>query len=182
MTPEASPFGPPPASRLLRPLTRPSRVQPRPTTTPRPIRIRTTHPRFFGGPDGDLVFEYRHGGSGSGDWIYDACDPGTRSWARLPDEPLLQGDEDVSAYKRGPVVGRDGYYHLAWGWRDHPAAQQQHDIYYVRSEDLHEWETSRGGHVGLPIREGGGELVDPAPPWGGTSTVSRGSASITPTG
>jgi hypothetical protein len=128
---------------------------------------RTTYPRFFRGPDGALIFEYRHGKSGAGNWIYNEWDPDSGSWERLLDEPLLGGGEAVSAYKNGPVVGPDGYYHLAWGWRDHPAAQQQHDIYYARSEDLREWETSRGDSLSLPIYEGAGELVDPVPPWGG---------------
>lgn len=128
---------------------------------------RTTYPRFFDGPDGELIFEYRHGKSGAGDWLYNRYDLENQHWERLIYEPLLVGGERSNPYLCGPTAGPDGYYHLAWGWRDHPAAQQQHDIYYARSKDLRHWETSQGDYVRRPIGEGIGELVDPVPPWHG---------------
>ena len=42
-----------------------------------------TYPQFFIGPTGELVFAYRDGGSGNGNHIFNAYDPGSRSWRRL---------------------------------------------------------------------------------------------------
>lgn len=128
---------------------------------------RVTYPSFLRGPDDELIFTYRHGRSGAGDWIYNVYDRGDRAWNRLLDEPLTQGDERANAYPTGPTLGPDGYYHLVWCWRDSPAAQTNHDLYYVRSEDLRGWETSRGRAVSLPIRLHDGELIDPVAPYGG---------------
>lgn len=128
---------------------------------------RATYPSFLRGPDDELIFTYRDGRSGAGDWIYNVYDPEPRAWDRLLAEPLTQGGERANAYPTGPTLGPDGYYHLVWCWRDNPAAQTNHDLYYVRSEDLRDWETSDGRAVSLPIRFHDGELIDPVAPYGG---------------
>lgn len=128
---------------------------------------RMTYPSFLRGPDDELVFKYRDGMSGAGDWIYNVYEPERGEWDRLLDEPLTRGGERANAYPEGPVRGPEGRYHLVWCWRDNPAAQTNHDLYYVRSPDLQNWETSRGRPVALPVEFHGGELVDPVPPYGG---------------
>lgn len=128
---------------------------------------RATYPCFLQGPDGELIFKYRDGSSGAGDWIFNVYDSDTREWHRLLDEPLTAGGEQASAYHAGPTVGPDGRYHLVWCWRDNPAAQTNHDLYYVRSDDLRNWEKSTGVSVHLPIGLPQGELIDPVPPYGG---------------
>ncbi|RDZ51343.1 hypothetical protein C5C07_17320 [Haloferax sp. Atlit-4N] len=127
----------------------------------------TTYPRFFTGPDGELVFEYRYKTCSEGDWIYNVYDPKQATWKRLLDSPLIAGGVQSSAYMQGPVVGPDGYYHMAWCWRDTPAAQTNHDLYYARSKDLEHWENSRGDTISTPIGFHAGELIDPVPSHGG---------------
>lgn len=128
---------------------------------------RVTYPRFFHGPHGNLCFEYRDGGSGAGDWIYNRYDHETRRWERLLEEPLLRGGERMSAYPHGPILGPDGAYHCCWVWRDSPDASTNHDLSYARSPDLRNWETSLGEELEVPITLERGEVVDPVPPGGG---------------
>jgi hypothetical protein len=127
-----------------------------------------TYPRFLHLGDGELVFSYRDGGSGRGSVIYNVYDEAAKSWRRLLDQPLLDGQGRMSAYPDGPLLGQDGYYHMAWVWRDSPAAETTHDLCYARSKDLVHWETAAGHEIGLPIQAGTeGVSVDPVPVRGG---------------
>ncbi|OGG46496.1 MAG: hypothetical protein A3F84_28205 [Candidatus Handelsmanbacteria bacterium RIFCSPLOWO2_12_FULL_64_10] len=129
---------------------------------------RCTYPRFMRGPKGELVFRYRDGRSGDGVDYYNVYDAGTRTWRRLIDAPLLDGQGRMNAYARAPMPGPDGMYHLVWMWRDTPDCATNHDISYARSRDLVRWETSRGEALALPITLETGEVVDAVPPGGGT--------------
>ncbi|WP_415379496.1 BNR repeat-containing protein [Halosimplex sp. TS25] len=122
-----------------------------------------TYPTFLDGPDGDLVFMYRDGGSGDGRRLLNAYDPETETWRRLLDEPLLDGRGEMNAYPTGPVRGPDGDYHLAWVWRDTPDAATNHDLSYARSSDLVDWERADGRPLDLPITDDDGAVVDPVP-------------------
>ncbi len=128
---------------------------------------RCTYPRFMVGGTGDLVFRYRDGSSGNGVDFYNVYDPKTRSWRRLLDKPLLDGQDKMNAYARMPALGPDGLYHMIWMWRDAPDCATNHDISYARSRDLVNWETSRGVPLSLPITLSAGDVVDPVPPGGG---------------
>lgn len=125
-----------------------------------------TYPQFLRGSTDELVFTYRDGYSGGGNWIYNVYDEATREWERHLDEPLTYGGDAMNAYPHGPVVGPDGFYHCCWVWRDHGGAQTNHDLSYARSLDLREWETSRGTPLECPIDIDSGEIVDPVPPRG----------------
>jgi hypothetical protein len=50
---------------------------------------KTTYPKFFRGPNGDLLFTYRYGVSGSGIWIINRYDPLKKTWTRLMQRPLF---------------------------------------------------------------------------------------------
>lgn len=123
-----------------------------------------TYPRFFRGPADELIFEYRDGESGGGDWLYNVYDHDAKRWRRLLTEPLTAGYDRMNAYPHGPISGPDGYYHCCWVWRDSPDAATNHDLSYARSADLREWETSRGEPLELPITIEIGEIVDPVSP------------------
>ncbi|AEH35541.1 BNR repeat-containing protein [Halopiger xanaduensis] len=126
-----------------------------------------TYPQFFRGPDDELVFKYRDGYSGGGNWRYNVYDERNHKWNRLLEAPLTYGGDAMNAYPHGPVVGPGGDYHCCWVWRDHGGAQTNHDLCYARSPDLREWETSQGAPLELPIDINSGDLVDPVPPYGG---------------
>ncbi len=131
---------------------------------------RVTYPTFLHDDTGALVFMYRHGSSGNGDQILNRYDTARRQWRRLLDEPLTSGrvgDATMNAYLHVPVRGPDGFFHLAWVWRDTPDCETCHDVCYARSRDLVHWERSDGTPLDLPITAATGEVVDPVPAGGG---------------
>jgi hypothetical protein len=128
---------------------------------------RVTYPSFFRGLDGELIFTYRDGGSGNGNQIFDAYDLKTKAWRRLLDTPLTDGEGKRNAYFDGPVKGPDGWFHLAWVWRESPDASSNHHLSYARSKDLVHWETGDGKPLTLPITLETSDIVDAVPQNGG---------------
>jgi hypothetical protein len=128
---------------------------------------RTTYTRFSFGPDGELIFAYRDGSSGNGNQIFNVYDSSKRTWSRLLDKPLTDGEGQRNAYFHGPVRGPDGWFHLAWVWRETPDAATNHDLSYARSRDLRRWENAAGKPFTLPIRLTDGATIDPIPTHGG---------------
>jgi hypothetical protein len=126
-----------------------------------------TYPQFFNTPSGNLVFAYRDGASGNGNYIFNTYNATTRVWTRLINSPLMNGEGQYSAYPVGPILGPDGYYHIVWVWRDTADAATNHDLSYARSRDLVSWETAGGRALTLPITLATGDIVDPVPAGGG---------------
>lgn len=125
------------------------------------LERRMTYPVFLRDGEGRLIFKYRDGGSGNGNEIYSRYDPASRSWHRLLAAPLVDGEGQRNAYFVGPVLGPDGWFHLAWVWRDTPDAATNHDLSYARSRDLVSWQRSDGTALSLPIRLADAEVIDP---------------------
>lgn len=126
-----------------------------------------TYPEFFRGPQGDLIFAYRDGGSGDGNHIFNIYDTASRSWRRLFDTPFTDGQGLYNAYPVGPIQGPDSLFHLVWVWRDTPDASTNHDLSYARTRDLVNWESGSGQPLTLPITLGASDIVDPVPAQGG---------------
>jgi hypothetical protein len=118
-----------------------------------------TYPQFFRGAKNELLFTYRDGHSGNGNQIFDAYNTKTKMWRRLLDEPLTDGEGKRNAYFDGPVKGPDGWFHLAWVWRESPDA--------ASNQDLIHWETGDGKPLNLPITRETSDIVDPVPQHGG---------------
>lgn len=132
------------------------------------LEKRVTYPRFFHDNEGRLVFTYRHGGSGNGINLYNRYDTKTRTWSRLLDTPLFDGEGLRNAYPAGPVRGPDGWFHVHWVWRDTPDCATNSHLSYARSRDLVHWESAFGQKIDPPIRHDLAALVvDPVPPGGG---------------
>ncbi len=134
---------------------------------------KVTYPEFIHGPGNTLLFTYRDGKSGEGNQIYNVYDSKTRTWRRLLDKPLTDGEGLMNAYFDGPRLGPDGYYHLNWVWRDTSDCASNHDLCYARSKDLVHWETSAGAPLALPITLRTAEIIDPSPAGGGLLNVGR---------
>lgn len=128
---------------------------------------RTTYPQFFVGPDDSFIFMYRDGSSGDGNQIFNRYDPKSRTWKRLLDTPLTDGEGQRNAYFCGPVLGADGFYHVSWVWRETPDASTNHDLSYARSKDLVHWQTASGKPLVLPIKRADGATIDTVPQQGG---------------
>jgi len=129
---------------------------------------RCTYPLFLSLSDGRLLFRYRTGESGNGDWITNVYDTARQTWQRHIDTLLLDGQGERNAYPLTPVMGPDGFYHLSWIWRESPDCSTNHDLCHARSRDLVRWETAAGTPLRLPITlETPGVTVDPVPVKGG---------------
>lgn len=126
-----------------------------------------TYPIFLRGPENEFIYTYRDGYSGNGNQIYDIYDVKTKTWKRLLDKPLTDGEGKRNAYFNGPILGPDGYFHLTWVWRESGDCSTCHDLSYARSKDLISWETSTGKPLPLPITLESCEIVDPVPQKGG---------------
>ncbi len=124
---------------------------------------RVTYPQFFRGPRQDLIFTYRDGGSGKGRQIYNVYHTATKTWRRLLDKPLLDGEGKNSAYLDRIQRDRQGIFHLCWVWRSSPDCATNHDVCYARSHDLVHWQKSDGTSLALPITGRTCEIVDPVP-------------------
>lgn len=126
-----------------------------------------TYPSFFRGPGNEFLFTYRSGYSGNGEQYYNVYDRKSRMWHRLMDQPLTTGEGHMNAYFSPMRMGPDGYYHMAWVWRDHGGCETNHDVSYARSKDLINWEAGSGRKLELPITVANADIVDPVPPKGG---------------
>lgn len=128
---------------------------------------RMTYPIFLHDADSRLVMKYRDGRSGNGNEIYNVYDPATRTWRHLLSTPLTDGEGRRNAYFVGPRLGPDGWFHLAWVWRESPMAETNHDLSYAKSRDLVHWTRADGTPLTLPIHLSSAEIVDPVPVEGG---------------
>jgi BNR repeat-containing family member len=126
-----------------------------------------TYPQFIHGPSGDFVYAYRDGVSGNGNYIFNVYDVPTKTWRRLINTPLTDGQGLRNAYPVGPYLGPDGWWHLVYVWRETPDASTNHDLSYARSRDLINWETGTGTPLTLPITLATSDIVDPVPVNGG---------------
>lgn len=129
---------------------------------------RCTYPLFFTLADGRLLFRYRSGESGNGDWITNNYDTTTQTWRRHIDTLLFDGQGQRNAYPLSPVLGPDGFYHVSWVWRESPDCSTNHDLGHARTRDFIHWETAGGTPLALPITLATqGVVVDPIPVNGG---------------
>ena len=129
---------------------------------------RVTYPQFLQDHQGQLVFNYRNGGSGRGIRFYNIYDEGEQRWSRLLDTAVFDGERKINAYPFPWVQGPDGWFHTHWVWRHTPDAATNHALSYVRTRDLRSMESVFGDPIDLPIRIHHTELlVDPVPSGGG---------------
>ncbi|MBO0882935.1 MAG: BNR repeat-containing protein, partial [Mycobacterium sp.] len=127
-----------------------------------------TYPVFLYNGDGALIYNYRNGGSGNGSSYYNIYDESTKTWSRLFDQPLFDGQGLYNSYPSAPALGPDGYFHMVWVWRDTADAATNSHLCYARSEDMVNWTTIAGDAIRLPIvYSTAGVLVDPVPNYGG---------------
>ncbi len=126
-----------------------------------------TYPQFINGPGGEFVFAYRDGVSGNGNYVFNVYDVPTKTWRRLINTPLTDGEGLRNAYPVGPTLGPDGWWHLVYVWRETPDASSNHDLSYAKSRDLVNWQTGTGKALTLPITLGTSDIVDPVPQNGG---------------
>lgn len=111
-----------------------------------------TYPQFYRLNNGDLLFNYRHGGSGRGVLVINHFDHQTRQWTRRHDA-LIDGEGKRSAYWDMTIDAR-GVLHLAWNWRETPDVASNYNLAYARSADQGKtWQSINGSNYQIPITD-----------------------------
>ena len=130
--------------------------------------LKATYPKFMLTKEQDLIFHYRDGGSGNGNEIYNIYSTKNKSWSRMLDVPLTDGQGLMNAYQSQPELREDGWYHVFWVWRDTPDCSTNHDLSYMKSPDLINWYDAFNKSISLPATlDKKSLIVDPIPPKGG---------------
>jgi hypothetical protein len=120
---------------------------------------RVTYQQFYSLPDGDLLFVYRDGQSGSGDVLLNRFDVERGAW-RVLQHPLIAGEGRRNAYPNQLAVDARGGWHLSWVWRESPDVASNHDVMYAFSPDEgRSWRTSTGRPYALPITASTAEIA-----------------------
>ena len=129
---------------------------------------RTTYPHFMLTKEGEMLYHYRDGGSGDGNEIYNIYNTETKTWKRLLDTPLTDGQGLMNAYQTQPEMMKDDWYHMYWVWRDTPDCSTNHDLSYMKSPNLKDWFDAFGNPIKLPATlDQKSLIVDPIPVEGG---------------
>ncbi|RZK43151.1 MAG: neuraminidase [Pedobacter sp.] len=112
--------------------------------------VNVTYPQFFKMPNGNLLFLYRDGSSGSGDLVMNHYDTKTKKWTQRQ-QNLIDGNKKRNAYWQ-MNLDEKGTIHLSWVWREGPDVATNHDLAYARSRDGGlTWEKTSGEKYQLPM-------------------------------
>lgn len=121
---------------------------------------KVTYPEFFNVGD-KTFFSYRNGGSGDGAEYLNSFDG--KHWSRTPDAPLFAPDPKgpkVNAYRTKFLRTKDGYYHVAYVWRQTPDVGTNFNVNYAKTKDFVKWQKSTGEEINLPLTPTNSEIVD----------------------
>ena len=111
---------------------------------------RVTYPEFYRLPNGNLLFLYRDGSSGSGNLMMNHYSLKTKEWTQRQ-AAFINGEGKRNAYWQMCIDTR-GTIHLSWVWRESGDVATNHDMGYARSEDQgRTWLKSNGEQYRLPI-------------------------------
>lgn len=121
-----------------------------------------TYPIFLVAPSGQLYFQFRDGGSGNGNTLWNVYSTLTKQWTRVGSTGLFNGENTCNAYPANPVMGPDGLFHVLWMWRETPVANTNFHISHMKTADLQTWKSQNGQTLTLPITpQTTGVVVDP---------------------
>lgn len=135
-----------------------------------------TYPEFYNLPDGGLLFPYRNGGSGNGDYRLRRYDATTQAWSELGAgaNDIWLGRQapgstlpNVNAYPNELAFAPNGDIHATWTWRTggdsttgQSGYQTNHHINYARSSDQGAtWTNMAGVPYTTPIYETNAEIA-----------------------
>lgn len=117
-----------------------------------------TYPEFYRLPDGDLIFLYRDGRSGSGNLMMNHYDLEKKEWTQRQNA-FINGEGKRNAYWQ-MCTDMEGRLHLSWVWRETGDVATNHDMAYARSDDGGKtWRRSNGEVYDLPITAANAEYA-----------------------
>lgn len=133
-----------------------------------------TYPAFYNLPDGDLLFEYRNGVSGDGDYRLRRYDTATDTWSELGAGPnqIWIGRQApgstlpvANAYPNQLAFDFKGNILATWTWRSTGGSYEtNHNILFARSADQGaSWTTMNSTPYNGPIYETTAEVAVPIP-------------------
>jgi hypothetical protein len=130
-----------------------------------------TYPQWLRMPNGDLLYLFREGASGSGDTYLNRYSVASQTWSNVhtsagTQQPFIKGrgwSPDYNCYPNMPQLDAAGNFYLIWTWRyqsDSPAGesgyQTNHDFDYARSTNGGvTWLRQNGVPYALPISQSG---------------------------
>lgn len=118
-----------------------------------------TYPSFFSAPDGNMMFYYRNGGSGSGDGMIHEYQASIGQWTTgmgkfISRSGSYSGAVSSNNTTRNPYINGISYggnrLHVTWGWREKSGGTQyNHDLMYSYSDDDgRTWKNTNGSQIG----------------------------------
>ncbi len=114
------------------------------------LENKVTYPQFFKLRDGNLLFLYRDGSSGSGNVVLNYYNIKTQKWTQRHSN-LIDGGGARNAYCQMDI-DKMGTIQLSWVWREKPDVASNHDLCYARSKDGGvTWEKTNGEKYKMPI-------------------------------
>ncbi len=121
-----------------------------------------SYPQFYNLKNGNLLFMYRDGASGSGNLVIKKYDPKNEKWDDVQSN-LLDGENQRNAYWQA-TIDNVGRIHLSWVWRETWDVATNHDLCYAYSDDDGTtWKKSNGDMYALPITQNSAEIVAKIP-------------------
>lgn len=117
-----------------------------------------TYPEFYRLANGDLLFFYRDGRSGNGNFVINKYSIANKTWQRLQ-EVLIDGENKRNAYWQACVDAK-GTIHVSWVWRESGDVSSNNNMCYAASDDGGiNWHKSNGEPYQLPITKASAEVV-----------------------
>lgn len=111
---------------------------------------KVTYPEYYRLPNGNLLFLYRDGESGSGNLMMNHYDLKTQKWSQIQDA-FIHGEGKRNAYWQ-MCTDSNGTIHISWVWRESSDVATNHDMCYARSTDNGKtWQKSSGEKYHFPI-------------------------------
>lgn len=121
-----------------------------------------TYPEFHKLPNGNLLFFFRDGASGKGNFVINRYDIATQKWKQLHSN-LIDGEKRRNAYWQA-FVDLNGTIHLSWVWRESPDVSSNHDMCYAASTNGGiTWQKSTGEKYNMPINVATAEVISLIP-------------------
>ncbi|MDR1128665.1 MAG: BNR repeat-containing protein [Treponema sp.] len=117
-----------------------------------------TYPEFYRLANGNLLFAYRDGTSGSGNLAINSYETTTKIWTKVTSN-LISGESQRNPYWQ-LYMDKAGTLHCSWVWRESSNVSTNNNLCYARSKNGGlSWERSDGTAYAIPITKATAEIA-----------------------